>query len=170
VWYVANLFAAERPMTMRDLIEKLKAQPKTVDEHREEQKREWLGALEKLFSDIERWVEPAVQEGILRTSRSSVEVVEQELGNYRAPVLEIRGRGLTIGLHPIAGRIAGVVAAGDHRLVGLRGRVDLVCGPIKIPLVRTTGDAWKALPLRGEPRDLSEESFAEILGEVLLDG
>jgi hypothetical protein len=157
-------------MTMHDLIEKLKEQPKTVDEHREEQKREWLSALERLFSDVKGWVEPAEREGVLRTVGSSVEIVEQDLGSYVAPVLEILARGLTISLTPIGGRVAGVVAASGHRLVGLRGRVDLVCGPIKIPLVRGTGGTWKALPLRGDPRELTEESFAEILGEVLLDG
>jgi hypothetical protein len=156
-------------MTMRDLIDKLKEQPKTVDEHREEQKREWLAALGGLFTNIERWVEPAVHEGVLRTSRSSIEVAEPDLGNYVAPVLEIRASGLTVSFYPVGRRVAGVVAAGGHRLIGLRGRVDLVCGPIKIPLVRGTGGSWKALPLRGEPRDLTEDSFAAILGEVLLD-
>jgi hypothetical protein len=45
----------------------------------------------------------------------------------------------------------------------------LTCGPIRIPIVRNTAGEWKSLPLRGEPRELTEESFAEILGEVLLD-
>ncbi len=156
-------------MTMRSLIDKMKEQPRTVEEGRAEQKQEGLRALDQLFTVIERWVKPAVDEGVLGTSRSSVGVFEHDLGTYQAPTLEIRAGGLTLRFDPIGLRVAGMVASGGHRLIGLRGRVDLVCGPIKIPLVRGTGGAWKALPLRGEPRDLTEESFAEILGEVLLD-
>jgi hypothetical protein len=157
-------------MTMHDLIEKLKEQPKTADEHRDAQKKEWLSAVERLLSDVKSWLEPAEREGVLQTRWSSVEVIEQDLGSYTAQVLEISARGLTISLRPVGGRVTGVVAGSGHRLVGLRGRVDLVCGPIKIPLVREAGGTWKALPLRGEPRELTEESFAEMLGEVLLDG
>jgi hypothetical protein len=156
-------------MTMRSLIDKLKEQPSTVDEQRAEQKEEWLRALDQLLTDIEGWVKPAVSEGVLRTSRSSIGVIEQDLGEYQAPMLEIRARGLTLRFEPIGLRVGGVGGAGGHRLIGLRGRVDLVCGPIKIPLVRMTGGVWKALPLRGEPHELTEESFAEILGDVLLD-
>ncbi len=154
-------------MTMRDLIEKLKARPRTVEEHRDEQKREWLGALEQLYTDIETWVRPAVDEGVLRTRRSEREIVEQDFGDYLAPVLEILAGGLALRFEPVGARIVGAIASGGRRLLGLRGRVDLVCGPIQIPLVRTAEGGWKAVPLRGEPRDLDEESFAEILAEVL---
>jgi hypothetical protein len=156
-------------MTMRHLIDKLKEQPATVEQWRTEQKQAWLLALDQLFTNIEGWVKPAKDEGVLETSRSTIGIVEQDLGAYQAPALEIRARGLTLRFDPIGVRVAGVVASGGRRLIGLRGRVDLVCGPIRIPLVRGAGGAWKALPLRGEPRDLTEESFTEILGEVLLD-
>ena len=108
-------------MTMRSLIDKLKDQPTTVDERRAEQKQEWLQALEQLFTDIEGWVKPAVDEGVLRTSRSSIGVVEQDLGQYQAQMLEIRARGLTIRFEPIGLRVVGLVGAGGHRLIGLHG-------------------------------------------------
>lgn len=156
-------------MTMHDLIEKLRERPKTVGEHREEQKREWLSALDRFFAEIEAWLGPAVREGVLRTSRSETEIIEPDLGDYRAPILEIRDDRLTVRLEPVGASVTRVVASGGLRHIGLRGRVDLVCGPIRIPLVRASSGAWRALPLRGEPRDLTEESFAEILSEVLLD-
>jgi len=155
-------------MNMRDLIEKLKEQPKTVEEHREEQKKEWLGALKKFFTEIEGWLTPAVTAGVLTTARAESEIVEQDFGDYRVPVLEIRSGGLTVRLDPVGVRVVGVVAAGGRRLLGLRGRVDLVCGPIRVPLVRDAAGTWKAVPMRGEPRDVTEESFSELLGEVLL--
>jgi hypothetical protein len=156
-------------MTMRNLIEKLKERPGSVEEHRDEQKKEWKKSLEVLFTEIEGWLAPAVSAGVLTTARSDTTIFEQDLGEYSAPVLQISDGRLTVRLEPVGGRVAGVVAAGGRRHIGLRGRVDLICGPIRIPLVRGSSGAWKALPLRGEPRDLTEESFAEILGEVLLD-
>lgn len=156
-------------MTMRDLIEKLKERPKTVEEHRDEQKKEWLRALDQLFKEIEGWLAPAVNAGVLTTRRSETEITELDFGSYWAPQLEVRDDRLTVRFEPVGGRVVGAVVAGGKRHIGLRGRVDLVCGPIQIPLVRSTSGVWKALPLRGEPRDLTEESFAEILGEVLLD-
>jgi hypothetical protein len=156
-------------MSMRDLIEKLKERPKTVQEHRNEQRTEWQNALNSLFTTIEGWLRPAVEAGVLTTKRSATEVVEQDLGSYTAPVLHISDGSVTARLEPIGGRVAGVVASGNARLLGLRGRVDFICGPIKVPLVRTSSDVWKVLPLRGEPRELTEEGFAELLGEVLLD-
>lgn len=158
-------------MSMRDLIDKLKERPnlKTVQEHRDEQRAEWLSALNSLFTSIEEWLRPAVEAGVLTTSRSSTEIVEQDLGSYTAPMLQITDGSITARLEPVSGRVAGIVASGNVRLVGMRGRVDLVCGPMRVPLGRTSSGVWKALPLRGEPRELTEESFAELLGEVLLD-
>jgi hypothetical protein len=156
-------------MTMHDLIEKLKERPKTVDEHRDEQRREWIQSLDALFTAIEGWLAPGVSAEVLSMQRTENTITERDLGEYAAPELHISDGRLSVRLTPVAGRVTGVVVAGGKRLLGLRGRVDLVCGPIRIPLVRTTEKVWRALPLCGEPRDLNEESFAEILGEVLLD-
>ncbi len=156
-------------MSMQDLMEKLRERPKTVEEHRQEQKREWLAALNALFEEIERWIAPAAQEGLLRVSRSEVEIIEEDIGSYHAPILEIRDDRLLVRLVPVGARVAGVVVSGGTRHIGLRGRIDLVCGPIQIPIVRSSSGMWKALPLRGEPKDLNEETFSEILSEVLLD-
>jgi hypothetical protein len=156
-------------MTMRSLIDKLKDRPKTVAEYRAEQRDEWKRAVESLFLEIERWLAPAVNDRVLVITRSEVTISEQDLGEYQAPVLEISDGQLTVRLEPVGTRVVGVVSSGGARHIGLRGRIDLTCGPIRIPIVRNTAGEWKSLPLRGEPRELTEESFAEILGEVLLD-
>ena len=59
----------EPSMTMRDLIEKLKERPKTVEEHRDDQRRAWKKAIEELFQEIEGWLAPAVGAGVLTTAR-----------------------------------------------------------------------------------------------------
>jgi hypothetical protein len=159
----------DRPKTVGDLIEKLKRRPKTVEEQRSKQKSEWLQALDDLFTTIEGWLDPAARAGVLSLTRYKRAIIEQDLGDYEAPVLQISDSELTVRLEPAGARVVGVVAAGGRRYVGLRGRVDLVCGPIRIPIVRDSLGNWKALPLRGEPRELNEESFVEMLGEVLLD-
>jgi hypothetical protein len=156
-------------MTMHDLIEKLKVRPKTADEHREEQKRAWLGAVRDLYTQIEGWLGPAVREGVVKIMRSESERTDEELGSYLAPLLEIRSAGLLVRIEPVGPGVTDVVSAGGKRLVGLRGRVDLVCGPVRVPLARGSSGQWQAVPMRGEPRDLTEDTFAELLGEVLLD-
>jgi hypothetical protein len=156
-------------MTMQDLIEKLKERPRAVEEELDVQRQEWLAALRFLFMEIERWLRPATGAGVLKISRSESEFVEPDLGSYTAPVLRISDGRLTVHLEPVGRRVVGIVGAGGTRFTGLQGRVDLICGPMKVPLVRTSSNTWKAVPLRGEPRDLTEESFAEILSEVLLD-
>ncbi|HEX2568528.1 MAG TPA: hypothetical protein VH877_03140 [Polyangia bacterium] len=156
-------------MTLQDLIEKLKERPRAVEEQLDVQRQEWLAALRHLFAEIERWLGPATDAGVLKISRSESEIVEPDLGSYRAPILRISDGRLTVHLEPVGRHVVGIVGGGGTRFTGLQGRVDLICGPMKIPLVRTSPTTWKAVPLRGEPRDLNEESFAEILSEVLLD-
>jgi hypothetical protein len=99
-------------MTMQDLIDKLKERPKSVDQHRDEQRREWKKALDDLFTEIARWLTPAVSAGVLTIARSETTIVEQDLGEYLAPVLQIGDGGLMVRLEPVGGRVAGVVAAG----------------------------------------------------------
>jgi len=153
-------------MKISNLIDKLKERPRTLDAQQIQQKEEWLGAIDSLFKGIEEWLAPAVQEGVLTTSRSAEGIVEQYLGEYQAPVLRIDDGRATVRLQPVGGRVVGLVEPHMH---GLRGRVDLICGPFKIPLVRDSTGNWLALPLRGEPVELTEETFTEILSEILLD-
>jgi len=155
-------------MTMQELIQKLKQRPGTLDEHLDQQKQDWMKAIEALFGEIERWLAPAVSAGVLTTRHSTTIVGEEDFGEYEVPVLHISDGRLTVRIEPVGGRVAGVATTGQ-RHTGLRGRVDLICGATKVPLGRDAWGTWKALPLRGEPRDLTEESFAEILGALLLN-
>ena len=149
-------------MSMQDLIKKLKERP-----HAEQPElQEWKEALESLFDEVEAWLAPAVSAGVLTVRRSESTIAEQDFGEYPVPVLEISDSKVTIRLEPVGALVVAVVAS--KGLQGLRGRVNLVCGPIVIPLVRTAQGSWKAVPRRGEPCDLNEGSFASILTEVLL--
>ena len=154
-------------MSMRSLIEKLEKRPKTVDAFREDQKTEFVVAVRALFDQIESWIPKDMK--VLDVTRSELSLEEPDFGAYDVPVLEIRDRGTTVRLEPVGARVVGVVRSGGHRLIGLRGRVNLICGPTNIPLVRDQKKEWKIVPMRGEPRALDEDNFAEILGAMLLD-
>ena len=156
-------------MTIEDLIKKLQARPKTVDEHRATQLREWSEALAQLMGQIETWLKPAVDKGVLKVARSETEILEEDFGNYQAPVLRVTDGNAIARFEPVAGRVVGVVGAADRRLIGLKGRVDLVCGPIRIPIVRTASGVWKAVPLTGEPRELTADVISELIAEALLN-
>jgi len=76
-------------------------------------KEEWLRQLEELMSCIDKWLEPATQEG-LKITKTSVEKNERMLGAYTAPKRVIEFAGRKIEIEPIA-RI----------IVGGNGRVDI---------------------------------------------
>lgn len=153
-------------MTMRSLIEKLKERPKPPEADVTQRRDEWIQAIEALFKTVEEWLAPAVREGVLKTYRSSEEIVEPDLGAYQAPILRIEDDRSTVRLQPIGVRVVGMVG---HPQLALRGRIDLICGPITVPFVRDVSGTWKALPLRGQPIELTEDAFTEILSETLLD-
>jgi hypothetical protein len=156
-------------MNMQELIEKLNKQPQSSEEDLHRRQHEWLDAVNGLFREIEGWLAPAIAVGALKSQPSEIELDDPDLGKYTAPMKYIavkQASGPAVRLEPISPGVTGLIVSG-RRLTGLRGRVDLISGPTKIPLVRTQSGIWKAVPLRGEPRDLTEESFAEMLNELL---
>lgn len=155
-------------MTMEDLIAKLKERPKSVDDHREQQKQEWREAVKALMQQVEDWVAPAVREGVLQVSSTTMDLDEADFGSYLVPVRTISDGIRSLRIEPIGGRVVATFSSGGVRHHGLKGRVDLISGATKIPLVRDRTGKWMALPLRGEPRELDEESFTEILREILI--
>lgn len=156
-------------MSMRNLIKKLKEQQKSEAPPDPHQKEEWLEAIDILYKRIEGWVEPGVKAGVFETSRTRKDIREVDLGDYSADMLQIKAGHSTVRFEPVGRSVVGMMSSGNRRLLGLRGRVDLICGPIKIPFVRESNGAWKAVPMRGEPQELTETAFEEILSEVLLD-
>jgi len=156
-------------MTVQSLIDKLKERPASVDELRLEKLDDFQREVGKLYATIEEWLRPAVLAGVLSVTRGEASIREEGLAPYFAEMLSISDGKITVRLEPIGSRVTDVVASGRKRYLELRGRVDMVCGPMRIPLVRDRQGVWMALPLRGEAANLDEEAFAEILSEMLLD-
>jgi hypothetical protein len=151
---------------LQKLIDKLKERP-ISDENK--QKKEWLFAIDQLFAKIKEWLEPAVSAGVLRIGHWNTEIVEGGLGNYSAPILLIIDGEIEVRLVPIGSRVAGVVPWDNDRKAGLRGLVNLVCGPTQIPIILNPQGNWMALPMRGKPCDLTEDIFMEIIYEILIE-
>ena len=161
-------------MTMKDLIEKLKNQKQPTDGRLIQRRDNYVKAVAQLIVDIQKWLEPAARDNIMTLSVSTVDRTEEDLGTYPVQELTIRlvnRDGLIVKIEPIGAMIVGTVGSRRGRPVAnLRGRVELSCGPMRIPFGLTESGVWKAIPLQGEPREVDEQTFAEILGEVLLDG
>ena len=161
-------------MTMKDLIEKLKNQKQPTDGRLIQRRDNYVKAVAQLIVDIQKWLEPAVRDNIMTLSVSTVDRTEEDIGTYPVQELTIRlvnRDGLIGKIESIGAMIVGTVGSRRGRPVAnLRGRVELSCGPMRLPFGLTDTGTWQAIPLQGEPREVDEQTFAEILGEVLLDG
>lgn len=153
---------------MQELMEKLKQRPQTAAEVLDERKAAWLSSLSSLHSQVERWLAPMSNAGLLKLTFSEVEIEDQELGEYTAPVLTLSDGRQSVRLEPVGLHVVGVVAGG-RRHTGFQGRVDIISGASRIPLLRTTDDQWQVVWRAAEPARFDEGSFSRILSELLLD-
>jgi hypothetical protein len=81
------------------------------------EKERWLGDLNVLFSQVEEYLKPYVDGGQITIEFGNVELNEENIGPYLAPVMIIRIGRKTINLEPVG-----------TLLIGSRGRVDVI-GP-----------------------------------------
>jgi len=161
------------------LLEKLRQDApgvKTVEEHLQDRKREWLADLDELMGTLAGWLADGEHQGLLRIERRDVEVAEEDLGPYSAPALSIRtltAHPRTIQVQPRGLRVAGVIAAAGGRIVGAHGRVDITCGAGRMILLRMREPvsapitAWKLVLSDGKMAPLTEDAFSEALTELL---
>jgi hypothetical protein len=63
---------------------------------------EWQSAVDRLFTQLEGWLDAADPEGIIRRERSQIEVTEPGLGRYPISRLNLRAFGEWVGLIPKA--------------------------------------------------------------------
>jgi hypothetical protein len=160
--------------TMEQLLKKL-AEDKnvTVEASFERQKAEWLADLARLFTHLKQWLAPGQDAGTVSIDDGETEIAEEDLGPYRAPTLKIRirtGHPRTVIVEPKGMRVVGVITAGERRLVGASGRVDLTSGPSRAMLLRfrdAGNTTWKIILDDGTKDELSSDSFANALGFLI---
>lgn len=161
-------------MGIENLRRKLEDQPKTVDEHFAEKKQEWIDDVAKLITAMEGWLKPLVDESRVRVARRTVELDEPDTGPYTVDALTIYLGDREVKVEPRGMRVVSVVRTGRDRIIGARGRVDLVSGPSRATILRRAAGTWQLATADGwaadkSAVDLTEETFADALAELIPD-
>ncbi len=160
-------------MSIEKLVHQLEQQPKTVEEHFAEKRDEWVADVARLMSDITAWLAPAIDKKLVRVERGEVHIDEQDTGPYRVAELTIHLGERKVEVKPRGMRIVGVVpAGGGKRIVGARGRVDLVSGPARATILRKADRTWQLAAVDGWPTDkeavpLTQETLTDALSELI---
>ena len=159
-------------MGIERLVEKLQSQPKTVDEHWAEKKQEWIDDVAALATNIAGWLAPAVEQRLARVERRKLEIDEADTGPYAIDALTIHLGDREVRVEPRGMRIVGVIPTGAARIVGARGRVDLVSGPARATILRRADRTWQLATVDGWPTDksalpLTAETLADALAELI---
>jgi len=141
---------------MSSLVEFLRDQKRKlarVQEERDKTLKEWLSRLEQLFTDIETWLEPAKKEG-LKVERGEVEISEEYLGTYVAPVLVIAFAGTKVRLEPVG-----------RYVIGAFGRVD-VFSPRGVDKLVLLTDGWYLVRGPEQRFPFTQDTFEELLKQA----
>ncbi|EGQ27231.1 hypothetical protein HMPREF9372_0918 [Sporosarcina newyorkensis 2681] len=52
-------------------------------------KRDWIAILDKFMKDIQDWLNQKERGGAVKIVRDEIEIIEEHLGKYQAPRLQI---------------------------------------------------------------------------------
>lgn len=83
-------------------------------QRRAQRQKEWLAALDGLFQQIRSWLAEAQREKLIKVTPGRVQISEETLGTYTAPLLTLTVGTKTIRLKPVGSVI-----------IGADGRVDM---------------------------------------------
>lgn len=147
----------------------------------------WVAQVRLLYTQIEGWMQEFIQQDKAELTHGSTELVEDYLGRYAIPTLNIRVAEQHVALIPIGRIILG--AYGRVDMEGVRGRVRLVLvdqdtetikfrvtirserdlEPAEEPECREKTPTWKVStpPPNIKMTVLTEELFFDVLMEVI---
>jgi hypothetical protein len=159
-------------MGIEKLLQTLQDRPKTADAHWAEKKQEWVEDIAALMKSIEEWLAPAVDQKLAQVERQMLELDEDDTGPYVVDALTIHLSDREVRVEPRGMRVVGVIAAGAKRVVGARGRVDLVSGPARATILRRADRTWQLATVDGWPADkgavpLDAETLTDALAELI---
>jgi hypothetical protein len=125
----------------------------------------WIGVLSRLYVQVEMWLEPLRQEGLVTCSRLQVQLTEEKIGTYPANELVLQFGPEEIILEPIGTLIAGARGRVDVFRLGARSeQIMLILSGAKKEEAR-----WEIWPSR-DPRQrkpLDQASFEAALDTLL---
>jgi hypothetical protein len=115
-------------------------------------------AIGELFSSIEGWLKPSVDEGVVKLERDPYVHSDEHLGMLDEESLKVTVGVSEVFFAPRTGTIAGASA-----------RVDMTCGDRTLPVVLLPNRGWHFL-VRGpvtRTELVTEDSFSDALREIL---
>ncbi|MDM8551350.1 hypothetical protein QUF72_14795 [Desulfobacterales bacterium HSG2] len=146
-------------MGLREKLQQFKGtEPAPVDWEAEKEK--WLVSVRELFNQIQTWLSDLVNEGLLKITESEIMVVEEDIGRYMVPKLEIGFAGRCALLEPVGTNIALCDGRVDFFLRGQNTKGYMLI------LSREYGiDNWIRIGrvIRGEPVQFNKEVMENAL-------
>jgi hypothetical protein len=131
----------------------------------EARKRDWIGAVERLYDTIESdFFKDARREKLVKVQRREVQVAEQYIGRYKIPELVVRIGNEEVVFSPKAVNVIG--AAGRIDLIGERGQATI----IRERDSKTRNESWSVVETRIPSRrvvPLTQQSLLAALRQVM---
>jgi hypothetical protein len=142
------------------------------DDHRERRRRrdEWVDAVDGLIRQLRDWLEQADSERLLSISRRDYDKLEQGLGAYEVPGLDVALGDSIVKISPVSRNVVGFVVSGGDAAVRPEGRVDISDGLRKYVLYRTITDGnqqWNVVDEHSRTTLLDQARFEEIMQDLL---
>jgi hypothetical protein len=159
-------------MGIDNLLKKLEEQPKTVGEQWGQKRAEWIEDVAALMANIRQWLAPAIAKKLVTVEARKVELDEPDTGPYEVDALTIYLGDREVAVEPKGMRVVGIIPAGGKRIVGARGRVDLVSGPSRATLLRRSDRSWQLATVDGwgpgrEAVPVDADRLADALAELI---
>lgn len=127
----------------------------------------WQQSLEALYGRIEGWLQPHVDEGVLRIGQGSTRLAEEMLGHYDAPTRTLAAGPAIVMLQPAARVIIGGKGRVDLYRQGRSGRDERVTLIREDDAVEARWHLRRPLAETGNPRDL--QPLTQTVFETALD-
>lgn len=152
---------------LRDYLQEKAKEHNMVE--RLERRREWVAAVTRLIEQLETWLREADPQRLLSVYRTMRPALEQHLGHYEVPGLEVVFGDTQVRIIPMGRH---VLRSGDLGSPQTRaaGRVDITDGAKKYYLFRyvlDSTDQWVVQHWNGTVKNLDREVFDEIMLELL---
>ena len=145
---------------MSDLSEFLK---KKQEEYQQEQadwnlvKLKRMDQLERFMECIKSWLEQPEKEGLVEVNEKKVEIIEEKIGKYEAPALELLIGGESVEITPV-GRF----------IIGASGRVDIISFTDRYITLHHSEKGWiyRKEGKQSDFQEFTEGNFVEILKDA----
>lgn len=124
----------------------------------ETRKQQWLDAVNALYTRVEKWLKPSVDEKTVFIEKKDILIEEEHIGSYSVKSVFLRIGTETVELRPVGALI-----------IGCRGRIDIMLRNRSVSFVLTEDNEWKIIGPRPGVRHypLDEEAFGDVIMQLM---